>query len=91
MLPTINVQLLKSTNSELETPVTLDFLSLARQFELSVVDLWHTKCTRCPAVLEKFNTYAETAASTFANVGFYSCSLSQGRSDVETVEEVINE
>lgn len=51
-----------------------------------VIDLWHTKCTRCPAALEKLNdTIGSSAAIGLA------CALSQGAGDVDMVSDLIQE
>lgn len=51
-----------------------------------VIDLWHTKCTRCPAALEKLNDFVTSTSSIRI-----ACALSQGPRDVDTVNDLIQE
>jgi hypothetical protein len=51
-----------------------------------VIDLWHTKCTRCPAALEKLNDIVTSTSS----IGI-ACALSQGPRDVDTVNDLIQD
>lgn len=52
-----------------------------------VIDLWHTKCTRCPAALEKLNE----EAGSHPEYLFIACALSQGEGNLEDVAELTNE
>jgi thiol-disulfide isomerase/thioredoxin len=53
-----------------------------------VIDLWHSKCTRCPAALEKLNIFANEFGN---DILFLALSLSQGDGDEEFVREIITE
>lgn len=52
-----------------------------------VIDLWHTKCTRCPAALEKLNDIIGSSSSAIG----VACALSQGAGDVDMVGDLIQE
>ena len=54
--------------------ITLRDLQLKNGNKPMVIDFWHTKCTRCPAALEKLNDEAEM----HPEIMFVSCALSQG-------------
>jgi thiol-disulfide isomerase/thioredoxin len=88
MLPAINIKLLKSIDGS--APRDMSFLSVVQENDLTVIDLWHTKCTRCPAAIEKLNGFAGDFTSG-SKVSFYTCALSQGPADVDTVDELIQE
>jgi len=51
-----------------------------------VLDFWHTKCTRCPAALEKLNIEAEKAL--YDGVIFASCGISVEDGDIDLVSEM---
>jgi len=40
-----------------------------------VIDLWHTKCTRCPAAMEKLDKEASVRSG---EIFYVACALSQG-------------
>lgn len=54
-----------------------------------VIDLWHTKCVRCPAALEKLSDFAQSRGS--QDVVFIACALSQGDGDEDMVTDLIQE
>lgn len=57
--------------------------------KVGVIDLWHTKCTRCPAALGKLN---EVAANFDQDkVMAIACALSLGSSNLDDINEYINE
>lgn len=60
-----------------------------------IIDLWHTKCTRCPAALEKLNSEARKlkneASKTEKEVVVLSLALSQGEGDIDMVKELTEE
>jgi hypothetical protein len=51
-----------------------------------VLDLWHTKCTRCPAALEKLNDMASNPS--YQSVKFASCALSLGDGNFDLVQDM---
>ena len=51
----------------------------------TVLDLWHTRCSRCPAALDRLND--EAAAN--PEVQFIACALSLGEGDLERVQMMI--
>jgi thiol-disulfide isomerase/thioredoxin len=91
MLPSFTVKVIKSVNnSEVSVPHEQNLLLLTSEHDLIVLDLWHTKCTRCPAYIEKLNNLAADYQAN-ASVGFYTCALSQGGSDMDLVEDLVIE
>jgi hypothetical protein len=54
--------------------------------KVGVIDLWHTKCQKCPAALDKFNTEMEQFSS--EEVLFVACALSLGNGNKEDVAEL---
>ena len=78
-LPDVPVALLDGSDSVLSLR---DFCS----GRIGVIDLWHTKCTKCPAGLEKFNTEATKFSS--AEVMFIACALSLGEGNKEDVADI---
>jgi hypothetical protein len=52
-----------------------------------VIDFWHTKCTRCPAALEKLNGEAGKAGN--EDVIYLSCALSQGEGNHEVAADLV--
>ncbi len=52
-----------------------------------VIDLWHTKCTRCPAALEKLNEEAGEHSDFLYIAG----ALSLGSGNKDTVSDLISE
>jgi hypothetical protein len=84
-LPSISIKVLSDNNRE------INFLEFASSSSSTyhIVDLWHTKCTRCPAVIEKLNQIAEDNSGLLFS--FYTCALSQGAGDVDMVHELIQE
>ena len=51
-----------------------------------VIDLWHTKCIKCPAALERFNIEAANFSNT--NALFIACALSLGEGNKEDVADI---
>jgi hypothetical protein len=80
MLPSFKVVVL----GENERECTLNELC---QGKIGVLDLWHTKCTKCPSGLDKFNTEAEKYAQN-DDVLFIACALSLGDGNKEDVSEL---
>jgi hypothetical protein len=97
MLPTVPVKVLRIAEvTPLHGVSAGNVLSLKElaSGKVGVIDLWHTKCTRCPAALEKLNqTIADLQQenSSFNDVLFLTLSLSQGSGDVDTVQEIVEE
>lgn len=54
--------------------LSLRQLQIKHDNKFMLIDFWHTKCTRCPAALEKLNTEAATSN----DILYVSCALSQG-------------
>ena len=52
-----------------------------------IIDLWHSKCTRCPAALDKLDRLSKK----YENVLFVSIALSQGDGNIDLVDELIEE
>ena len=52
-----------------------------------IIDLWHTKCTRCPAALDKMNTAAENNP----DIAFISICLSQGDKNFDLAVDMVEE
>jgi hypothetical protein len=91
MLPSFSVKVIRSVkNAELLVPHEKNLLELASEHDLIVMDLWHTKCARCPAYIEKLNVLAGDSQSN-PSVGFYTCALSQGGADMDLVEDLVIE
>ena len=57
-----------------DVSLTLGELQMQHNNKPMVIDFWHTKCTRCPAALEKLND----ECSQHPEILFVSCALSQG-------------
>ncbi len=92
MLPSLPVRLLRKPSS---SPVqahenTITTLTEICSGRVGVIDFWHTKCTRCPAAIEKLNALAENFGST-EDVLWFTCALSLGDGNGELVSEVIQE
>ena len=83
-LPSFDVTLL-SNNSENKT-IKLNELCRGK---VGVIDLWHTKCVKCPAALEKLNAEVETYPVN--DITVVACALSQGEGNFEIVADVISE
>lgn len=54
--------------------------------KIGVIDLWHTKCQKCPAALDKLNTDAGEFDSN--DVIFIACALSLGSGNKEDVADL---
>lgn len=92
MLPSLPVRLLRKPSS---SPVhahenTITTLTEICSGRVGVIDFWHTKCTRCPAAIEKLNALAEKFGNT-EDVLWLTCALSLGDGNGELVSEVIQE
>jgi hypothetical protein len=69
MLPTFRVTVLGDNERE-------STLREVCSGKVGVIDLWHTKCQKCPAGLDKFNgEYVQFSSS---EVVFMACALSLG-------------
>jgi thiol-disulfide isomerase/thioredoxin len=74
---------------DISTDAAISFGELRKQRaegKLLVVDFWHTKCTRCPAALEKLNEEAEELHDDIVVVA---CAISQGEGNFDVVKDVI--
>ena len=79
MLPSFNVSVLGDNERE------CSLLSLC-EGKIGVIDLWHTKCQKCPAALDKLNSDAESFLNN--EVLFIACALSLGDDNKEDVSEL---
>jgi thiol-disulfide isomerase/thioredoxin len=79
MLPALNITVL----GEEERECTLQELVAGK---VGVIDLWHTKCTKCPAALSKFDADAEKFGN--EEVMFIACALSLGEGNKEEVTDL---
>lgn len=79
MLPNVKVTVLGDDERE----CTLRELCAGK---VGVIDLWHTKCQKCPAGLDKFNAEAEQFSK--EEVLFVACALSLGPGNKEDVAEL---
>ena len=92
-LPSIPIVFLKAGEKSALASTAADTRSTLKDLlagKIGVIDFWHTKCTRCPAAIEKLNGQA----AGFGNeeeVVFVTCALSQGGSDVDTVKDVVED
>ena len=92
MLPSIPVRILKRGNDSPLSQEEGSVVSLATLCEgqVGVLDFWHTKCTRCPAAIEKLNGLAEG----FGNkneVLWFTCALSLGDGNGEVVSDLVQD
>ena len=60
---------------------------LAGQGKAMVIDLWHTKCVKCPAALSHLND----EASGSSDIVFVACALSLGDGNRELVADLVSE
>ena len=81
MLPDIKVTVIEEEGVEQET--TLRGLCAGK---IGVIDFWHTKCIRCPAALDKFDSEFEKLNQ--SGVSFIACAISQGTGNKEEVAEL---
>lgn len=96
-LPEVRVKLLRapertsSSSARMGAMTTGEVLSLRDVCagRVGVVDLWHTKCTKCPAALEKLNSLTESFDD--SQVLFIAAALSQGDGDEDMVGDLIQE
>ena len=79
MLPTFKVQILGESERECS-------LREACAGKIGVIDLWHTKCQKCPAALDKFNNESEQFSAD--EVIFVACALSLGSTNKEDVADL---
>ena len=79
MLPTFNVHILGENER-------VSSLRDACMGKVGVIDLWHTKCQKCPAALDLFSA----ASNQFSpdEVMFVACALSLGASNKEDVADL---
>ena len=65
---------IKISHLSSDTSLSLRELQMQHNNKPMVIDFWHTKCSRCPAALEKLNNESEN----HSEILFVSCALSQG-------------
>lgn len=75
------VRLLSSADSSKDEIPLLELV----QGRNTVLDLWHTRCTRCPAALDQLND----EAAEHPEVQFIACALTLGEGDMERVQQMI--
>jgi hypothetical protein len=61
---------------------------------MMVIDLWHSKCVKCPAALDKLNDFAgsgsaSSSSSSSDDVLYVSCALSQGPGNIDLACEMV--
>lgn len=78
-LPAINITILGENGRE---STIKDFC----RGKIGVIDLWHTKCQKCPAALDKMNSERESIESD--DVVFIACALSLGSGNKEDVADL---
>ena len=62
--------------------------SIADEGKFLVLDLWTSKCVKCPAALDKLDHIAEK----YANIAtFVSVALSQGEGNMDIIAELVEE
>ena len=78
-----------SDDSSSSDSITLSKLHsrLAGQGKAMVIDLWHTKCVKCPAALSHLND----EASGSSDIVFVACALSLGDGNRELVADLVSE
>ena len=87
LLPDLAVTLLVANSDEnAEETTTLSRLQ-GEENKAMVIDFWTTKCTRCPAALEKLNDEACLAEN--ADILFVSCALSQGEDNYAMAADLV--
>jgi thiol-disulfide isomerase/thioredoxin len=89
--PDLSFHQLTEGNGELaESLDEIQSLHAFRAGKVMVIDFWHTKCTRCPAALEKLNNMAESYADEAEAVMFVGCALSQGDGNKDIVVDMVD-
>ena len=63
-------------------------LEAIRAGRTMVIDLWHSKCVKCPAALDKLNDLAGSSSSG-DDVLYVSCALSQGPGNIDLASEMV--
>jgi hypothetical protein len=60
---------------------------------MMVIDLWHSKCVKCPAALDKLNDFAGSSSTSTSSssddVLYVSCALSQGPGNIDLACEMV--
>jgi thiol-disulfide isomerase/thioredoxin len=91
-IPNIPVQVVfrkaapSTISAEVGARVPLSELCAGR---IGVIDFWHTKCTRCPAAIEKLNEMAGSFEN--KNVLWLTLALSQGAGNAEVVRDLVHD
>jgi len=96
MLPSIPVKFIRAGEVSPLQSISEGCVTALNQLcagKVGVIDLWHTKCSRCPAALEKLNETIDTLQENpaFKDVLFLTIALSQGPNDVGTVQDLLEE
>ena len=89
LLPDLAVTLLvaNSDENDEETTTLSKLQGEDENKKAMVIDFWTTKCTRCPAALEKLNDEACLAEN--ADIVFVSCALSQGKDNYAMAADLV--
>ncbi len=89
MLPSIPVRVVKASEGSalsshsVDSPVSLKELCAGKA---GIIDLWHSKCVRCPLALEKLDDLA--GKNTNSNILYLSLALSQGDRDLDVIQDL---
>jgi thiol-disulfide isomerase/thioredoxin len=87
LLPDLAVTLLVANSDESAEEITTLSKLRGEEEKAMVIDFWTTKCTRCPAALEKLNDEACLAEN--ADIVFVSCALSQGKDNYVMAADLV--
>ena len=87
ILPDLAVKLLVANSDENEEETTTLSQLQGEENKAMVIDFWTTKCTRCPAALEKLNEEACMAEN--SDILFVSCALSQGKDNYAMAADLV--
>lgn len=79
MLPALKLTVLGEDEKESTLPEVC-------RGKIGVIDLWHTKCQKCPAALDKLN--GEAANYSSEDVIFIACALSLGSGNKDDVSDL---
>lgn len=77
---------LRKLGESYDNTFTIRDIRLIHDNPYTVIDLWHTKCTKCPAALEKLNDLAGSTEKTDSL--YISIALSLGDGNFEVASDV---
>lgn len=89
VLPDLAIKFLvaNSDENDEETTTLSQLLQEEENKAAMLIDFWTTKCTRCPAALEKLNEEACLAEN--SDILFASCALSQGKDNYAMAADLV--